>query len=248
MLPSTSSLTLNLTTATGPLPVIPLMSMIPVQSRPGDGELESIRACSDNSPRSTWSSSTLAGSYTSTNSRLPTLSARVANIGTDINLADGAIVAFGAPVVWAHPEISPGRTTSATLDLEIPSLYTEAYGGGHVRFEDVECYTRGLANLLKFLDITALEQSGLPQGYNPRFLKGSGDMDVAIKCKKGGMFFRSVEVGDNVQANDVLGIVRSLEGRIEEKIVASQDSVVMLVRATPRIYPCLLYTSDAADE
>ena len=157
--------------------------------------------------------------------------------GRQAEIASRAAYAFGAPVVWAHPETSPGRTLSATLDLEIPSLYTEAYGGGHVRFEDVECYTRGLANLLKFLDISVLDQAGLPEGYNPRFLRGSGDMDVAIKCRQGGMFFRSVDVGDNVRTNDVLGIVRGLEGRIEEKIVASQDSVVMLIRATPRIYP-----------
>ena len=50
IVPSTLSFTLNLTTATDPLPVIPSVSMIPAQSLPGSGEPESIKASSDNIP------------------------------------------------------------------------------------------------------------------------------------------------------------------------------------------------------
>ncbi len=158
-------------------------------------------------------------------------------LGKQAAVAREAALAFGAPVVWAHPATSPGRTLSATLDLEIPSLYTEAYGGGHVRPQDVDCYTRGLANLLKFLDIAVLDRAGLPEGYQPRLLGGSGDMDVAIKCRHGGLFFASAEVGARVRSGEVLGIVRSLDGRIAEEITAPEDGVLILMRATPRIYP-----------
>jgi predicted deacylase len=48
-------------------------------------------------------------------------------------------------VIWAHPSVSPGRTISAPLDLGIPSLYTEAFGGGgHTSPEDIELYTAGV--------------------------------------------------------------------------------------------------------
>ncbi len=158
-------------------------------------------------------------------------------LGEQAAVAREAALAFGAPVVWAHPNTSPGRTLSATLELGIPSLYTEAYGAGHVRPEDVDCYTQGLANLLKFLDMTVLEGAGLPAGYKPWLLGGPGDMDVAIKCRQGGLFFAALEIGARVRRGDLLGIIRSLEGRVVEEITAPAEGVLMLVRATPRIFP-----------
>ncbi|MCY3756781.1 MAG: M14 family metallopeptidase [Acidobacteria bacterium] len=158
-------------------------------------------------------------------------------LGEQAAVAREAALAFGAPVVWAHPNTSAGRTLSATLDLGIPSLYTEAYGAGHVRPEDVDCYTQGLANLLKFLDMTVLKGAGLPAGYRPWLLGGSGDMDVAIKCRQGGLFFAALEIGARVRRGDLLGIIRSLDGRVVEEITAPAEGVLMLMRATPRIYP-----------
>jgi len=158
-------------------------------------------------------------------------------LGEQAAVAREAALAFGAPVVWAHPNTSAGRTLSATLELGIPSLYTEAYGAGHVRPEDVDCYTQGLANLLKFLDMTVLEGAGLPAGYRPWLLGGSGDMDVAIKCRQGGLFFAALEIGARVRGGDLLGIIRSLDGRVVEEITAPAAGVLILMRATPRIYP-----------
>ena len=158
-------------------------------------------------------------------------------LGKQAAVAREAALSFGAPVVWAHPNTSPGRTLSATLDLDIPSLYTEAYGGGHVRPEDVDCYTRGLANLLKFLDMAQLKQVGQPEDYQPWLLGGSGDMDVAIKCRQGGLFFAALEIGTRVSRGDLLGVIRSLDGRIVEEITTPAEGVLILMRATPRIYP-----------
>lgn len=158
-------------------------------------------------------------------------------VGKQSVVAREAAFVFGAPVVWAHSSTAPGRTLSATLERGIPSLYTEAYGGGHVRPIDLECYTNGLANILKLLDITVLDQVGLPDGYRPRVLGGSGNMDVGIKCQCGGLFFPSQELGATVRAGAILGIVRSLEGRIIEEVSSPQEGVLILIRATPRIYP-----------
>ena len=54
-------------------------------------------------------------------------------VGDQSAVAREAAECFGAPVIWEHPGCSPGRTLSATLAMGIPSLYTEAYGGGHAR-------------------------------------------------------------------------------------------------------------------
>jgi predicted deacylase len=157
-------------------------------------------------------------------------------VGNQAAVARAAALEFGAPVVWAHDTVSPGRTLSATLELGIPSLYTEAYGGGEVRSEDVDCYTRGVANLLKFLGIATLDEAGLPPNYQPRVLGGSGNVDLGIKNDRGGLFFPKATIGSTVRAGQVLGIIRSLEGNIEEEITAPQDAVLAMIRATNRTY------------
>ena len=71
-----------------------------------------------------------------------------ASFGRQAETARAAAECFGAPMIWEHPKVSPGRTLTETLKLEIPSLYTEARGGGRAHPDDVDCYTLGLANLL----------------------------------------------------------------------------------------------------
>ena len=157
-------------------------------------------------------------------------------VGGQAAMAREGAECFGAPVIWEHPDCSPGRTLSATLAMGIPSLYTEAYGGGHVRAEDLECYTRGVANLLKFLDITEIAQAKLAPDYRPLRLCGSGDLDFVVSCTHSGLFFSSVSPGAKVRAGDNLGTVRTLEGKIIETVVAPNTGVVVFIRATARIF------------
>jgi uncharacterized protein len=156
-------------------------------------------------------------------------------VGSQSARAAEAASRFGAPVIWQHPRISPGRTMSATLDLEIPSLYTEALGGGHVRSEDIQVYTRGLCNLLQFLEIATLAESIYPT-LKPLRIGGEGDLDDAINCRSSGMFFSDLAVGDRVKEGDVLGTIRGLDGQILETVRASQSGVLVLLRATPRLF------------
>lgn len=142
---------------------------------------------------------------------------------------------FGAPVIWEHHGVSAGRTLSSTLELGIPSLYTEARGSGQVTPEDLNCYTRGLANLLEFLEIEKLPQAGPPPQPSRR-LYGLGDLDFALDCSQGGLFFPSIPLGAEVARGDRLGIIRDLEGKVVEVPRSPQDGVVILIRATPRIF------------
>jgi predicted deacylase len=155
--------------------------------------------------------------------------------GEQATRAAEAANCFGAPVIWAHPSVSPGRTISATLDLGIPSLYTEAFGGGHASSEDIEVYTRGLSNLLRFLKITELV-GATPGKPTPLRIGGPGDLDSAINCHHSGLFFSSVTLGAHLKTGDALGILRDLDGRILETVRAPQDGVLVLIRATPRTF------------
>lgn len=58
---------------------------------------------------------------------------------------------FGAPVVWEHPEVPPGRTLSVAVEKGIPALYTESSGGGWLSKEIVLFYKDGVLNIMKYL-------------------------------------------------------------------------------------------------
>ena len=158
--------------------------------------------------------------------------------GSQAPTARAAAHCYGAPVIWEHPHdpTATGRTLSATNDLGIPSLYTEAHGGGHARPEDVDCYTRGLANLLRFLDIAELPAAGLPEPYEPVEVRGWGNTDRALSALKSGLAWMQVQPGDRVRAGQQLAYIRDLEGRIIERIDSPQDAFVVGVRATPRVF------------
>ena len=160
------------------------------------------------------------------------------NHGSQAETARAAARCFGAPVIWEHPHDpqAGGRTLSATNDLCIPSLYTEARGGGHARPEDVDCYTRGLANLLRFLKIVELPAAGLPIGYEPVELCGPGNTDKALNATKAGLVWPQVKPGDRIRAGQKIAYLRDLEGKIIEEIISPQDAFVVGVRATPRVF------------
>ena len=66
------------------------------------------------------------------------------DLGDEVGRRSRALAtAFGAPILWEHAEIAPGRTLSAALDLGIPCVYTEAAGGGAAPPAVVRCYTEG---------------------------------------------------------------------------------------------------------
>ncbi len=158
--------------------------------------------------------------------------------GPQTATASEAARCFGAPVIWEHPHdpTATGRTLSATNGLEIPSLYTEAFGGGHTRPEDVDCYTRGLANLLRFLEISELPVAGLPEPYDPVEVRGWGNTDNALSAAKSGLFWSQVEPADRVKSGQKIAYVRNIEGRIIDEIVSPQDGYVVGIRATPRVF------------
>ncbi len=160
------------------------------------------------------------------------------NHGHQADTARAAARCFGAPVIWEHPHDpeSIGRTLTATNDLGIPSLYTEAYGGGHARPVDIDCYTQGVANLLHFLEIAKLPAAGLNEPYQPVEICGSGDTDKSLSASQPGLFWPLVEPGDRIKTGQKIAYLRNLSGTIVEEIVSPQDAFVVGIRATPRIF------------
>lgn len=168
--------------------------------------------------------------------------------GNQSSRAAEAARRFGAPVIWEHPSVSPGRTVSATLSLGIPSLYAEAFGGGHVRTEDIGIYTQGLCNLLEMLEIAKLSGAAGPARRSIRRIRGTGDLDHAVNCRSSGLFFSDRTVGDRLKQGDDLGIIRGLDGGVLETVHVPESGVLVLLRSTPRIFAGELIAALAYEE
>lgn len=139
-----------------------------------------------------------------------------------------AAAAFGAPIMWGHPlPVPAGRTISAATELGIPSLYTEAPGGGFTRAEDIDCFANGVINVMKHLGML----SGSPQpSPTTHHLLGDGNLDTVISASVAGRFQVLVNILDEVKQGDHLGKIQDEFGQTIEEITADQDGVVIMIR------------------
>ena len=143
-------------------------------------------------------------------------------------------LAFGAPVLWNHPEVSSGRTISSATDFGIPSLYTEAPGGGYARPEDVECFTRGVLNVMKYLGML----EGDPQSEPPELdLYGAGNMDEVLEATVAGFFRPEVALLDRIEQGQRIGSVRDYHGEVVQDLVADASGIVIMLRRFHHVEP-----------
>lgn len=142
--------------------------------------------------------------------------------------------AFGAPVLWGHPlPMPPGRTVSAATDFGVPSLYSEASGGGYARPEDVACFVQGVLNVMRHLDMLP----GAPQPrHTTHHLFGDGNLDTVIDAQVGGYFRAEVELLTAVKAGQRLGIVQDFFGQVIQEVVADQEGIVIMLRRYHRVH------------
>jgi uncharacterized protein len=145
-----------------------------------------------------------------------------------------AAISFGAPVVWEHDVLSPGRTIYESVKHGIPTLYTECRGGGHLNIEDQKTYVSGLLNLLKHMKVLP---GDVPVPPKQKFLSGAGDVDIAIATDHAGLFSTRVQLLDRVARGQIIGEVTDLLGHVLQEFRANSDGVVELIRSTTRVFP-----------
>ncbi len=142
--------------------------------------------------------------------------------------------AFGAPVLWGHPlPMAPGRTVSAATDLGVPSLYTEAPGGGYARPGDVACFTQGVCNMLHHLGMLEAAPQPRPMTHH---LFGDGNLDSVIDATEAGYFRAAVDLLSEVKTGQKLGVVQNLFGQPVQEVIADQDGVVIMLRRLHRVH------------
>lgn len=144
--------------------------------------------------------------------------------------ARAAAAIFGAPVIWGHPHIDPGRTVSEAHARRIPFLYTEAWGAGRIAAADLHMMKRGIRNLLCHLDMLP----GAPEiPAPPRRLSGAGNTDDGIAASLPGFLQLEASLLDRVQRGQLLGRLLDLHGQAIESYYAPRAGTVALTHEMP---------------
>jgi predicted deacylase len=145
-----------------------------------------------------------------------------------------AALAFGAPVYWAHPDVSPGRSLSVALQAGVPCIYAECGGGGRVRPADLQAYRQGVQRVLAH--VGALPPTDPPP--RPRLrLRSTGDVDTALAVTRPGLLLEHTAVLDRVQQGQVLGEVVDERGEVLESLYSPNAGIVIMARRTARVRP-----------
>jgi predicted deacylase len=145
-----------------------------------------------------------------------------------------AAQAFGAPTLWGHPVLPPGRTVSFAKQRGIPWLYTEARGAGRIDPQDLRVFREGILNLLKHLSILPGAPTLRPVEYH---LYGDGNTDVSLKSKQRGFLMSSVEQLEKVKQGQELGRLVDLHGSTVETFLSPSEGLVAMVREFPVVEP-----------
>lgn len=141
-------------------------------------------------------------------------------------------LAFGAPIVWAHDDVSPGRSLSVALDAGIVCVYAECGGGGRVRPADLLAYCEGVRRVLAHVG----SLPPLPPAKPPELrLRSSGDVDTALSVTRPGILLERVALLDTVETGSLLGQVIDERGTILENLVAPVTGIVVMARRTARV-------------
>lgn len=144
----------------------------------------------------------------------------------------GLAEAFGAPVLWRHPQLDPGRTLSAAFHLGIPSMYTEGPGGGGAPADVVRCFREGVLRVATALGLWPGPRVEPRQQWE---WVGDGNTDAAVPAPATGLFRRRVACGQAVQTGQPLGEILSYTGEPLATLRAPGPGVVAMIRRTPRV-------------
>lgn len=145
-----------------------------------------------------------------------------------------AAMAFGAPLIWAHPGVSPGRSISVAAERGIPAIYAECSGGGSIRANELDAYVCGVLSVMA--DLGMVPESFRHRGSNQvRWVYGGGDVDNGAHARHHGFFVSSTHAGATVEESDEIGRLYDYPGHLLEVVRAPRAGVVMYLRRQARI-------------
>lgn len=148
-----------------------------------------------------------------------------------------AAYAFGAPLVWAHDGLNPGRSLTAAASHGVPACYVEGGGGGSLRRAELVGYRDGVLRVLGLLGL--LPPDDVPAASGPRRILrgGDGDVDSSVSASVPGWCVTAVRAGDQVGRGDLVAEILDPDGVPAEEIRAPHAGTVMMLRRRAEVEP-----------
>lgn len=143
-----------------------------------------------------------------------------------------AAMTFGAPLVWRHSSVAPGRTISAASANSVPSIYVEATGGGAVSGDTLDQLVAGLYRVMSVLGM--IDRADRPSARARVLEGGDGNVDASISCGVSGSCVTRVVAGQAVHAGDVIAEIY-VDGRPAEVLHVPSTGTVMMLRRKPQV-------------
>jgi predicted deacylase len=121
-----------------------------------------------------------------------------------------------------------GTSSAAASQVGIAAITAEVGGRGLVDDESVARHLEGLRRLLAALGV-------LPGTFPEVAPPVEIDHWVWLRSKSAGWWSSRVDVGEWVEANDVIGTVRSLDGAHYEEIIAPEAGAPLFLTTSPAV-------------
>ncbi len=138
--------------------------------------------------------------------------------------------AFNLPFIWGTDWRLKGRSMSIACENNIPAIYAEYEGAAICSPQGVTDYVDGCLNVLGMLGMIDRQQ---PESRVRTVVEdpseGSGHMQVCHPAPFDGILSPRYGLGDTVSEGDVLGVVRSIDGKQTAELIASQSGTVIVL-------------------
>lgn len=134
---------------------------------------------------------------------------------------------FGIDRIWGIANLR-GMFNAETARHGIPTLGTEITGHGACREGDVNIYTQGLLNLLRY--------RGMLPGQVVRNATAARSTHP-LTASQPGFFIPSVDLGASVEPDQVLGRIVDVYGDLREQLRADRAGEIWAIRAFSTLYP-----------
>ena len=147
--------------------------------------------------------------------------------------------AFKAPYMYVVDGIakSTSRDFDAAAHAQGVTFTSAELGGGGINQETIRIGYRGVRNVLAHLDVIAApEDSSEPQ--STVYLDGGSRMG-GVQAPYEGLFEAQFEVGDEVEAGQVAGVLYSLDevDRPPKELLFSDTGIVSVKSVSARVFP-----------
>jgi predicted deacylase len=144
--------------------------------------------------------------------------------------------AFNLPLIWGTDPNLDGRSLSVARDANVPAIYAEYEGGGRVNPAGIAAYVEGCLNVMAAIgmvdrppQISRLELAI----EDPR--PSSGHMQRCYPAPAAGCFESAVELGQPIQAGEILGCVVDPLGQERHEVRSTQTGRIIVLRTLPAV-------------